>query len=285
MSEQIEAGQQAVKETTGLLASMGERLVNYLPTLLVGLVVFFIGMMLAKLLGKIVSRTMKRSKADATAAGFGLSLVRIIAYTLLIAICLSILGVPMASVITMLGAAGVTVGLALQNALSNLAGGFIILFAKPFQAGDYVRIGSDEGYAESVTILYTQLLTRDNRRIYIPNSIVSSGAVVNLSQKGKLRVSVPVSVSYDTDLSAARDVLLEAVLALPVTLKDPAPTVTVTALGESGVDLSVNVWVSKENYFPANPAILEAAKNALDQAGIAIPFPQMDVHMLNKSHE
>ena len=279
MNEPLEAGQQAVRETTGLLAAMGEKFLSYLPTLLIGLIVFLVGMLAARLIGKAIQRTVGKTKADATAAGFGLSLLRILVYTLLIVICLTILGVPTASVITMLGAAGVTVGLALQNALSNLAGGFIIMLAKPFQAGDYIRVGNEEGYAESVTILYTQLLTRENRRIYIPNSIVSSGAVVNLSQKGRLRLSVPLSVSYDTDLGAARTVLLEAVRALTVTLKDPPPVMEISALADSGVELVLFVWVSKENYFTAKSAVLEAAKNALDTAGITIPFPQVDVHM------
>ena len=182
----------------------------------------------------------------------------------------------------MLGAAGVTVGLALQNALSNLAGGFIIMLAKPFQAGDYIRIGGEEGYAESMTILYTQLLTRDNRRVYIPNSIVSSGALVNLSQKGRMRLDIPLTVSYDSDLHAAKAALLDAVGALPCTLKDPAAVVAVSALGESGVELLILVWVSKENYFTAKSAILEASKSALEEAGVIIPFPQVDVHLPDK---
>ena len=157
------------------------------------------------------------------------------------------------------------------------------MLAKPFQAGDYICANGEEGYVEAVTILYTQLTTRDNRSVYLPNSVVSSGAVVNLSGKGKLRVSVQVSVSYKTDIAAARTALLDAVKPLTFALDKPEPTVTVDALADSGIALSLNVWVGKSDYFTAQPALREAAKNALDAAGIVIPFPQIDVHMPQKA--
>lgn len=278
MEEQIEAGQEALEQTTGLLTEMWQKLVAYMPTLIIALVVFLIGMLIAGFLNWLIAHTMKKAKITATASGFGRSLVRILLYTFLVIICLSILGVPMASIITVIGAAGVTIGLALQNSLSNLAGGFVILFAKPFQRGDYIKTGDEEGYVESVTILYTELITRDNRSIYLPNSIVSGGAVVNLSKNGKLRVTVKVTVSYRTDLSAAKAILLKAMNGLKITLKSPEPFVTVAELAASGIELEVSAWVNKTDYFLAPSKMLEAAKLALDSAGIEIPFPQVVVH-------
>lgn len=278
MDEQIEQGQEVFRETTGMFNRFWDKLSGYFPHFVIALFVFLIGVLISRLLTKLLSKTMQRSKIDATASGFGQSFVRILLYMILIIICLSILGVPTASMITVIGAAGVTIGLALQNALSNLAGGFVILFAKPFQAGDYIKVGGQEGYVKSVTILYTELRMLDHQSVFLPNSIVSSGAVVNLSQYGKLRVSVPFSVSYDSDIKTVRNVVLDAVGRQPFALNKPAPVLTVRELADSGVSMMMYVWVSKEDYFLAQSRLLECVKEALDLAEITIPFPQVDVH-------
>lgn len=278
MSEQLEAGAETLRETTGFLTQLGEKFVNYLPTLLVALIVFLIGMLLARLIIKLMSRTMNKSKVDKTASGFGLSLIRIVIYVLLVVICLSILGVPTASLITIIGTAGVTIGLALQNGLSNLAGGFMLLFAKPFGVGDYIKTGGEEGFVESISILYTELRTHDNRCVYIPNSSVSTGNVINYSRRGKLRVSVKFAVSYQTGIKQARDALLAAIDAHPMFLKDPRPAVAVSELADSGIVLAAFLWVEGKNYIIAPSTALELIKNTLDDAGIEIPYPQIVVH-------
>ena len=281
MQEQLEAGQEALEHTTGILAGLVEKIVSFLPTLLIALIVFLIGVLIARFFVLLLRHAMKRAKVNAAAISFGQSFARIVLYVILIVICLSLLGVPAASVVTLLGAAGVTVGLALQNSLSNLAGGFVLMLAKPFQAGDYILANGEEGYVEAVTILYTQLTTRDNRSIYLPNSLVSAGSVVNLSQKGKLRVSLPLTVSYASEIEAARAALLDAVTQLTAVLNKPEPTVTVQELGADGVKLMLNVWVGKSDYFTVQPILREGAKAALDAGGIGIPYPQLDVHMQN----
>ena len=278
MYNQLEAGQEAIEQTAGVLTKLGEKAVNFMPTLLVSLVVFLIGVLIARFLLWLLRHTMKRAKVNAAATSFGQSFARIVLYVTLIVICLSLLGVPAASVVTLLGALGVTVGLALQNSLSNLAGGFVLMLARPFQAGDYIIADGEEGYVEAVTILYTQLTTRDNRSVYLPNSMVSSGAVINLSRKGKLRVSIPVSVSYSTNIAAARNALLTAAKQEKYVIREPEPTVTVNALGESGMELMLNVWVSEFDYFTAQPELRELVKHSLDEAGVEIPFPQVVVH-------
>ncbi|MBR3447949.1 MAG: mechanosensitive ion channel family protein [Oscillospiraceae bacterium] len=278
MHNQLEAGQEALEQTAGVLTKLGEKVVNFMPTLLCSLVVFLIGVLIARFLIWLLKHTMKRAKVNAAAISFGQSFARILLYVTLIVICLSLLGVPAASVVTLLGAAGVTVGLALQNSLSNLAGGFVLMLAKPFQAGDYIIADGEEGYVEAVTILYTQLTTRDNRSVYLPNSRVSSGAVVNLSRKGKLRISIPVSVSYSTDIAQTRDALLTAAKKQKYVIREPEPTVTVNVLGDSGMELLLNVWVAKFDYFTAQPELRELVKLTLDEAGVEIPFPQVVVH-------
>ena len=283
---QLEAGQEALAQTTGLLAGMWQKLMDYLPTLILSLIVFLIGMLLAGCINKMIGHTMSRAKINATASGFGKSLIRILLYTLLIIICLSILGVPMASIVAVVGAAGLPIGLALQNSLSNLAGGFIILFAKPFESGDYIMIGTEAGFVKEVSILYTSLVTLDNRTVYLPNSLVASGALQNLSQNGTLRVSVPVTVSYRTDLSVAKDIMMEAVQSLAVTKKEPQPSIAVTELGANGVTLTALFWVDQSDYFGAPSKLLESVKAAFDEAGIEIPYPQLAIHSPAKSqHE
>lgn len=283
---QLEAGQEALAQTTGLLAGMWQKLMDYLPTVILSLIVFLIGMLLAGCINKMIGHTMRRAKINATASGFGKSLIRILLYTLLIIICLSILGVPMASIVAVVGAAGLAIGLALQNSLSNLAGGFIILFAKPFESGDYIMIGTEAGFVKEVSILYTSLVTLDNRTVYLPNSLVASGALQNLSQNGTLRVSVPVTVSYRTDLSVAKDIMMEAVQSLAVTKKEPQPSIAVTELGANGVTLTALFWVDQSDYFGAPSKLLESVKAAFDEAGIEIPYPQLAIHSPAKSqHE
>lgn len=283
---QLEAGQEALAQTTGLIAGMWQKLIDFLPTLILSLIVFLIGMLLAGCINKMIGHTMSRAKINATASGFGKSLIRILLYTLLIIICLSILGVPMASIVAVVGAAGLAIGLALQNSLSNLAGGFIILFAKPFESGDYIMIGTDAGFVKEVSILYTTLVTLDNRTVYLPNSLVASGALQNLSQNGTLRVSVPVTVSYQTDLSVAKDIMMEAVQSLAVTKKEPQPSIAVTELGANGVTLTALFWVDQSDYFGAPSKLLESVKASFDEAGIEIPYPQLSIHSPAKSrHE
>ena len=152
------------------------------------------------------------------------------------------------------------------------------MLSKPFQAGDYIIAGGKEGFVESVTILHTQLRTRDHRCIYLPNSIVSAGAVENLTQKGELRLAVPVTVSYRADIKAARDVLLKAVNATEHILKKPEAAVSVKELGDHGVVLCIYCWVKPEHCMTAEAAVREAAKYALDAAGIEIPYPQLVLH-------
>lgn len=269
---------QAVAEATGFFVDLGKRFTDFLPTLVIAVIVFVVGLILARLILKLVQLAMRRSKLDSASAGFGQSFVKILLYVILAAIFLSMVGVPPATVITLLGTAGVAIGLALQNTLSNLAGGFLIMLAKPFRSGDYIRVGDAEGYVESVTILYTTLRALDNRVFYLPNGSVSAGQIVNLSEKGTLRVNPSLSVSYSTDIDKARSAILTALAAEQKILKDPPPVVVVTELADSGVKLTVFAWVNQSDYIAAPSRILEISKKALDAAGIEIPFPQVVVH-------
>ncbi len=267
-----------ITQTTTFFENLLQRGENFLPTLIVAVLVFLLGLLLTKVVLKIVARAMTRAKVEGAAGSFIKSLLRILLYTLLAIIALSILGVPMTSIIAVISAAGLAIGLALQDSLSNLAGGFIILFSKPFKAGDYIMAGGTEGHVDSVSILYTKLITRDNRCVYLPNGVLSSGQITNLSQRGTLRVSVPLSIAYDADFDAARQVILEVLANEPMVLQEPAPVVTMSGHGDSAVILSAGFWVNSEDYFAVNGRIYECTKQALDAANIEIPYPQVCVH-------
>ena len=278
MDEAKELTDSALRETQGFFAELGDKILKFLPTLMIAIIVFILGTLLAKLVTNLFRRAMKRASVEGTAQSFGRSFFRILLYIILIIICLSILGVPMNSIVTVLGAAGITIGLAVQNCLSNVAGGFIILFSKIFIAGDYVIIGTDEGYVEAVTILHTRLRDRSNRTIYVPNGNVTSGTIVNLSKRGTVRLTIPMLISYDADIDKARKALLKAVSEDKQYLKDPAPTITVEEHADSGVRIAMYVWVHSDDYFAAKCALLELAKHTLDAAKIEIPYPQIVVH-------
>ncbi len=268
----------AFPQTTTLLEELLQKGENFLPTLIVAALVFLLGLLLTKVVLKIVDRAMTRAKVEGAAGSFIKSLLRILLYTLLTIIALSILGVPMTSIIAVVSAAGLAIGLALQDSLANLAGGFIILFSKPFKAGDYIMAGGTEGHVDSVSILYTKLITRDNRSVYLPNGVLSSGQITNLSQRGTLRVSVPLSIAYDADFDAARQVISEVLANEPMVLQTPPPTVSMSGHGDSAVMLSAGFWVNSEDYFAVSGRIYERAKQALDAADIEIPYPQVCVH-------
>lgn len=270
--------EQAIAETTDIVAKLWQKAQDYFPTLIAAAVVFLLGLLLTRIVLKIVDRAVGRAHVDGAAGSFVRSLLRILLYTLLAIITLSILGVPMTSIIAVVSAAGLAVGLALQDSLSNLAGGFIILFSKPFKAGDYIIAGGSEGHVESVSILYTNLVTRDNRSVYLPNGLLASGQITNLSQRGTLRVSVPLSIAYDADFEQARQILLEIMAAHPMILKEPAPFVGMSGHGDNAVLLNAGFWVKSEDYFSVSGSIYEQAKTALDAAGIEIPYPQVCVH-------
>lgn len=251
---------------------------GFLPTLLVALLIFLLGLLLTRIVLRVVDRAMRRAKVEGAASSFIKSLLRILLYTLLAIIALSTLGVPMTSIIAVISAAGLAIGLALQDSLSNLAGGFIILFSKPFKAGDYIIADGTEGRVDSVSILYTKLITRDNRSVYLPNGVLSSGQITNLSERGTLRVSVPLSIAYDADLNMARQVVLKVLANEPMVLQDPAPAVSVKGHGDNAVLLNAGFWVNSDDYFAVSGRIYESTKRAFDGAGIEIPYPQLCVH-------
>ena len=282
MTEATEAFSAITQETehiTSVLDQALQFLRDKLPALIAGLVVLVLGLVLTSLLTKGMAKALKRTSADPTAVGFVQSFIRVALYLLVGVIVLSVLQVPMASIITVLGTMGLAVVLGLQNSLSNVAGGILLLFSRPLKVGDFVEIEGITGTVEQIGILQTKLRRLDGTSVFIPNGKISDGIVLNYSEDPKRRVDLKISISYTADVEKAKDLIAAIVLKSPYALKDPSPTIRIGGFGDSAVLLDVMVWTLHEHYWPLYYELHEQIKAAFDANGITIPFPQMDVHI------
>ena len=256
---------------------------NFLTTagvdLLRGLLVLAVGLFIVHWVVKLFGRYEGKMKMEPTLRGFIKNLIRILLYVVVIMTTANTMGIPMTSIITLLGSAGVAVSLAMQGALGNLVGGFILLLFKPIRAGEYVKIGDNEGTVKSIGAFYTEIATVDNRLVHLPNGTLTNTPIVNFTREGTRRLDLTFSVSYESDMDKVYEVLNRVVSEEQALLEDPAPTVNLLKCGDSSLDYTVRVWVSAADYWPVYFRMTDAGKRALDQAGISIPYPQMDVHM------
>lgn len=244
------------------------------------LLAFLIGVQVIKLIRKIIKKSMQRANADTGAVQFVDSFVKAALYVVLILMIATSFGVDAASIIAVVGSAGVAVGLALQGSLSNLAGGVLLLLLHPFRVGDYiVDAAGNEGTVTEIQIFYTKLMTPDNKTIILPNGTLSNNSITNVTTAKIRRVDITVGISYGADIKAAKDILLKVLKEDEATLKDQDMTVFVDQLAESSVNLGVRCWFNNDDFWTGKWRITENCKLALDQAGIQIPFPQMDVHI------
>ena len=266
-------------QTSGILNKIFQPILDKLPSLIFAILFLLIGFFLVKQIMRILKRAFNRSNMDGIMSSFIRSVAKIVLYVLLIVIALSILDVPMDSIVAVIASAGVAVGLALKDSLSNLAGGFIILFSKPLKEGDTIEADGVTGKVEAITILYTRIVTADNKTVFIPNGVVASGKIINYTDKDTRRVDLNFGISYEDDIDAARKVLLEQVQAAPEALAEPEAKVVVFSHDDSAVVLQLQVWTKSENYWQLHYRLLEDVKKAFDSHGISIPYPQMDVHM------
>lgn len=248
---------------------------------LLALVVFLLGVQLIKLARRIVRRSLERGKVDVGVRQFTDSFLKAVLYILLVFMIAGGFGVDAASVVALLGSAGVAIGLAVQGSLSNLAGGVLILILKPFLVGDYIiEGGGKEGTVTEIQLFYTRLLTPDNRTVILPNGALANGSLVNVTADKYRRCDISVGISYHSDLQTAREALMGMLEADPAVLKDRDMRVVVDALGESAIQLIVRCWFTNEEYWDGRYRLTEGIKTVLDQAGIQIPYPQLDVHVL-----
>ena len=263
------------------LQELPDKALRFGMRVLLALVFFVIGAQLIKLVRRIVRRSLKKNNADMGVVQFLDSLIKAVLYVLLLFLIASWFGLDATSVVALLGSAGVAIGLAVQGSLSNFAGGVLILLLKPFRVDDYIKVDNDghEGTVKEIQLFYTKLTTPDNYVVIIPNGSLANSDITNISMLGERRMDIPVSISYDADIRQAKEVLLHVLEGDEAVLKEKDYRVFVQELAESGVVLNVRCWADNEKYWECKWRITEQIKYALDDACIAIPYPQMDVHI------
>lgn len=277
-SELESAITEEAEHVSGIFTGLLNTFRSWLPSLSFAAVILVCGVLLVKILMKMVEHGMKNSAIDPTASGFLESLIRVVLYLLVAVIVLSVLNVPMTSIVTIIGTAGLAIGLALQDSLSNVAGGFIILFSKPLKVGDFVDYGGITGTVETIGILQTKMRKLDGTTIFIPNRKISDAVILNYSEHELRRLDLTFGISYESDFEAAKAVIHEVLRQNPAAMDFPAPLVRVGELADSAVVLHVKVWTKNDDYWSLYYDLHEQVKSAFDAAGILIPFSQIDVH-------
>lgn len=263
-----------------LLNNLIDTLVRYGIRLVIGLFILFIGLKLTKLFIKKLENGKGFQKIDKSAQSFIKSFLNITLKVLVVIIAASILGVPMTSMVAVLGSLGLAIGLALQGGLTNVAGGVLLLLFKPFIVGDYIKTeNGHEGTVVKIDIFYTTLRKADNTKIVVPNGILSNEAIYDVSHYPTRRVDLTFSTGYKDDVKGVIRVLKEVASRHELVLDDPAPFAALQSHGESSLDFVLRVWTDKDNYWTVYFDLCAAVKEEFDLRGIEIPYPQMDVHI------
>ncbi len=247
--------------------------------LLAALLVLIVGRALVKFAVKHFPKGTERHPLDPTARQFFMSITKGALYVVLTVVVVGILGVPMASVIAVVGSAGAAIALALQGSLSNLAAGIMLLIFKPLKLDDYVETNGVSGTVIDLGIFYTTLRTVDNRHVTIPNSTLTGSVIINYSREKTRRVDMVFQADYGTDAEAAKALILDLVTSHASSLSEPVPFVRMTELTDSSLTFTVRVWCKANDYWDVKHDLTEQIKAAFDQNGIAIPYPQLDVHV------
>ena len=241
--------------------------------------IFIVGRFIASGLRKLLRNILVRNKVDETLIGFVSSLAYVLMMAFVIIAAISKLGIQTTSFIAILGAAGLAIGLALQGSLANFAAGVLMLIFKPFKVGDFIEGGGVSGVVEEIGIFTTELKSPDNKKIIVPNAIITGDKIINYTAKDCRRVDIVAGVSYSDDLDKVRKVLEDILSSDDRVLKDPAPTIGVLELADSSVNFAVRPWVKTADYWNVFFATQESIKKRFDAEGISIPFPQQDVHL------
>ena len=263
------------------LQQLPDKAIRFGVRVLLALIFLLIGIQVIKLVRRIVRRSLKKGNADVGVIQFLDSFIKVVLYVVLLFMVASGFGLDAASVIALLGSAGVAIGLAVQGSLSNFAGGVLILLLKPFKVDDYIKVDNEghEGTVREIQLFYTKLATPDNHVVIIPNGSLVNSSIMNISTLGERKMDIPVTISYDADIRRAKEVLMNILCNDEAVLQDKDRRVFVQELADSGVILAVRCWAENEKYWDCRWRINEQIKYALDEAGIAIAYPQMDVHI------
>ena len=250
---------------------------DYLLRIALVLLIFFVGRKLIKKIVSLCDQALKRHGMEVTVRRFFCNVINALGYICMLGILLQTVGLTATSLTALVASAGVAVGLALQGSLSNFAGGVLILLMKPFVIGDYIVQGNTEGTVKEIGLVYTELITADNRLIVIPNGTLIDSSIVNVTATGKRRLELSVGIGYKSDLKKAKEVLIRLGENDPARDPENPVNVFVSELAESSVNLGLHVWVSSSEYWNAKWRLTENIKMAFDEEGIEIPFKQVEI--------
>ncbi len=256
-----------------------EKIIEYLPKLALALITLVIGLYLIKLLIKFINKILTVKKIDESLKPFFSTLISIILKVLLLISVMGMIGIEMTSFIALLGAVGISIGMALSGSLQHFAGGVLLLIYKPFSKGDFIEAQGHKGTVKELRIFNTVLNTLDNKIVFIPNGPLSTGTIVNYSLEPTRRIDSVFSISYSDDIDRAKNIIKRVIDANDKILKDPEYSIGVKTLGASSVDIESRVWVKNTDLLDLTFFMNEAVKKEFDKEGITIPFPQMDVNL------
>ena len=258
-------------------------ILQYITPAIGALVLLFVGWIMAKWVGFLAARAMRKAKVEETLCRFVDKVLKSAVLIFVCLSCLSLFGIEVTAFAAVIAATGFAIGLAFQGSLSNLAAGVMLLIFRPFKVGDTVLVAGNKGKVFEIDIFVTTLDTPDNRRLIIPNGSIFGSTIENISHHKTRRVEVKVGTDYAADIDQTRKVLMDAANSIENVLPEPGPGVTLSALGASSVDWAVRVWADTGNFGSVKDALTRAIKISLDEAKIGIPYPQMDVHLSNPS--
>ena len=247
--------------------------------IVLAVVIFIVGRMLAKVVARFVARMMSKAIEDEALTHFVNRVIYAFLLLIVIAASLDQLGIETTSLVAVVGAAGLAIGLAMKDSLQNVSSGVMLIMLRPFGIGDYVEAAGVGGTVEKIGLFTTMMVTPDNREVILPNSSISGSTITNYSARPNRRIDLVFGIGYGDDIQKAKDILQKLLADEPRILKDPEPQIAVAELGESSVDFVVRPWVERSDYWPVRFDLTEKAKLAFDAAGITIPFPQRDLHL------
>lgn len=279
-----------IEHSAGLMKQTLDDLANWLidkaGSVLIAAVFIAIGVKIVNLIVKFFNRTFERTKLETSVAGFLISMIRVVCYVLVFITAATIVGVEVTSFVTILGTASMAIGLALQGALSNLAGGVLILILKPFSVGDYI-IENDkkmEGTVVAIDIFYTKLLTYDNRMVVIPNGVLTNNSLINVTNEVNRKIELKIAIAYDSDIKKVKDLVYDILEEDKRVLVDQPKDVFIDSFNESGMTLGIRAWVKTEEYWNTLWDLREKVKMGFDENGITIPYNRLDVSVVKNEN-
>lgn len=265
-----------------IIAGAQEIIAKFGINIIAAILIFVIGRWIAKLVRKILKKFMMGKQIDVTVVNFTCNIVYIILLIFIILGAISKVGIQTASLVAVLGAAGLAVGLALQGSLANFAAGILLIIFRPIKVNDFVEVAGIAGVVEKVDIFTTQLKTPDNKTLIIPNAQVTANNITNYTAKGTRRVDLVIGVSYSDNIDKVKDLIKDELKKDDRILTDPAPTIVVLELADSSVNFGVRPWTKADDYWGVYFDLTENLKKRFDAEGVSIPFPQRDVHIFQK---